>query len=231
MVEAQERPAHERQIIGLDVLRFAAAFMVMFYHFAFCSWASPTSPARLTGGDFDAYRPLEAWSSFGWVGVEIFFVVSGFVIAYSADGASAARFLRSRILRLGPGVWVAATVTLLVALAVNLPEPNLIEAYIRSLLFSPQNPWISGVYWTLWVEIAFYACVFLLLALDQFHRLALFATGLGLVSALFWAVYAAAMLGVDGLSPIMRLANHRIGELLLLQYGCFFALGVFLWLG
>ena len=48
---------------------------------------------------FPELTPI-AWV--GWVGVEIFFELSGFVIAYSAEGASAFVFFRSRFFRLMP---------------------------------------------------------------------------------------------------------------------------------
>jgi peptidoglycan/LPS O-acetylase OafA/YrhL len=51
-----------RQLLGLDLIRFSAAFMVLAFH--------------LCAGT--ALGPLTRW---GWVGVEIFFVLSGFVIA------------------------------------------------------------------------------------------------------------------------------------------------------
>ena len=48
---------------------------------------------------------------FGWVGVEVFFVISGFVIANSASKTSPIEFLISRALRLYPAVWVCSTAT------------------------------------------------------------------------------------------------------------------------
>lgn len=69
-----------RSFPGLDVVRFAAALMVAIYHFGY--WIPAT-------GKVEAL-------SFGWVGVEIFFVISGFVIAFSAERKSAAAYAKSR---------------------------------------------------------------------------------------------------------------------------------------
>ena len=69
---------------GLDLLRFFAACVVMIYHLAFWSWAFPEAQvARASRGVAD----FEHWAEFtraGWAGVQIFFVISGFVIALTA---------------------------------------------------------------------------------------------------------------------------------------------------
>ena len=69
-----------QQILGLDLLRFAAAFMVVAYHMGFIIDA-PSNPARshLLAVTEPASTPPLFW--FGLVGVPIFFVISGFVIA------------------------------------------------------------------------------------------------------------------------------------------------------
>jgi exopolysaccharide production protein ExoZ len=63
---------------GLDLIRFAAALMVVVFHF---SWQQPD--------------PQVSFSP-GWVGVEIFFVISGFVIMGSACKATPVEFLERR---------------------------------------------------------------------------------------------------------------------------------------
>jgi len=73
-----------------------------------------------------------AW--LGWVGVEIFFVLSVFVIAYSAEGSSAFSFFRSRILRLMPAVWICASLVFAVLLVGHmLPLAELTRHYLKSL--------------------------------------------------------------------------------------------------
>ena len=47
---------------------------------------------------------------FGWIGVQIFFVISGIVIANSAQSATPFRFAVSRFLRLYPAAWIAAAI-------------------------------------------------------------------------------------------------------------------------
>src|ERR1700750_2863052 len=104
----------------LDPLRFAAALGAAVLHLTFWSWAG-SSPGVAPGFEHCVSAGLQFQSAapftwFGWVGVEIFFVISGFVIANSAAKSSPSEFLRGRALRLYPAVWVCATLTFLVLL-------------------------------------------------------------------------------------------------------------------
>ncbi len=221
----------ETHIVGVDLLRFGAALIVMLYHFGFCSWASPGSPFRNLSGNFDYFAQWQSYFDNGWVGVEIFFVISGFVIPNSANGKSPAYFVRSRILRLGPGAWICSSLTLLILYLTWGMSQYIKLEYLDSLMISPAGPWVSGVYWTLGVEIIFYTLIFLVLMSGRFENIELCFMILGAVSTAFWVAYAGrnflpATIG----RPIEYLAAHRVGELLLLQHGVFFALGGFFWL-
>eukprot|EP01037_Dinobryon_pediforme_P024921 gene24921-26890_t len=109
-----------RAIIALDLLRFASALLVVAFHYgaAFALAPSPAARAMLHGLPVSAALAGESW--FGWVGVELFFMMSGFVIALSAEGTSGPAFVRRRALRLLPAAWICASATLLV-LALCLP--------------------------------------------------------------------------------------------------------------
>jgi exopolysaccharide production protein ExoZ len=63
-------------------------------------------------GNVVHFHPLAQFTWFGWVGVEVFFVISGFVITNSARGASPIEFLKGRVLRLYPAAWICATLSL-----------------------------------------------------------------------------------------------------------------------
>lgn len=203
-----------RSIPGLDLIRFAAAAMVAWFHLAFNEWQGT------------AVQPLGRLSpvaSFGWVGVEVFFVLSGFVIAYSAEGKSAMAFARSRFLRLYPAVWICATLSLLF-----VTQKDIGSAFLRSMMLWPFAPWVDGVYWTLGVEMVFYGLIFLLLAVDGFPRLSNLLAVIGAVSSAFWGAWLADHL--TGGNHFAWTMGHRYFELLLVHFGCYFALGGTIWL-
>lgn len=221
---ARETPG---TIVGLDVLRFAAAFLVVLYHLAFRTWAPPIGKATIR--DFmpasPPYPELEPVAWLGWIGVQIFFVISGFVIAHSAENKSAFAFLRSRFLRLAPGIWICATITLAVYLSVKGLEVDALKRYVRTIAIPVffEGPWIDSVYWTLVVEMAFYLVVFLMLLFDRFNRIEVFMAVLAFVSGGLWIVWA-----VSGFGE--RVLTDGLGEVLLLRHGCYFAFGIGLWL-
>lgn len=210
-----------KHIVGLDFVRFLAAFAVMAFHLFYSAWL-PVEGARGAG----AIAPISSFPAFGWVGVQIFFVISGFVICYSADQATPFRFFSSRLVRLVPGAWICATITLGVIVATKLvPDSVAFSRWFSTVLFSPKPPFIDTVYWTLGVEIFFYSIVFILLCLNEFKRVELLAIVLiisGLVSlVLSWAV---------GGEKLAAIQHSREFTVLLGRHGCFFALGVLMWL-
>lgn len=208
---------------GIDILRFLAAVLVMFYHYGFWVWAFPEGvSARATGG-IPPHPEIGGLVQFGWVGVQIFFVISGFVIAFSAEHSTPLRFFEARVKRLAPAVWICAPVTAMVLLFVDLSWPtDAVTRLMRTALFVPFNPWVDSVYWTLGIEIAFYAVVWILLRLGRFDLMEAVAIALGAISTLFWCLYY----------PFdwSDLAEARWLDLLLVHHGCFFATGVLLWL-
>jgi peptidoglycan/LPS O-acetylase OafA/YrhL len=173
---------------------------------------------------------------FGRVAPCIFFVLSGFVIAYSAHNSTASAFLRGRVLRLMPAIWIIAPISLGVLFAVGFAPPaELIERFLRSITLFPFGPWVDGVYWTLSVEVMFYGLILALLVLNRFRWVGPLMAVVGGISACFWIARA---FGFD-MTPHFAAGTPQIGnpnftdrimELSLIYYGCFFALGVYLWL-
>lgn len=213
-------------VIGLDYVRFAAAALVALFHLGYWVWAPFDSTARQLAGDGFLFPSLARYVSSGWVGVEIFFVLSGFVISYSANGRSAAAFLKSRALRLIPAAWICATISLVLILLV-VPEASagIASEWLRACLFWPLGPWIDGVYWTLAIEISFYSLIFLLLCCDRIRWLFRLAVALTLMSTGYWLASIMGWLP----SELQAFGVSRWGELLLIRHGSSFALGVLLW--
>jgi peptidoglycan/LPS O-acetylase OafA/YrhL len=218
-----------RYYYGLDAVRFFSACAVCLFHLGFYAWAAEYSAMhRIFAGaaTFDLLTPV-AWM--GWIGVQIFFVISGFVIANSANGATPFAFLRSRLLRLWPAAWICATITLGVRLLAGETFGDLDSSWLRSLLLWPKGEWIDRVYWSLAIEIAFYGLVFLLLLTRNFRRLPAMAWVLTLVSAAFIVL---AGLDASGMATQGSWfdATTELAEILPLRHGVFFAIGIWLWM-
>ncbi|NJP77312.1 acyltransferase, partial [Streptomyces sp. AA8] len=103
-------PAGGGRLAAVDGLRLLAAAAVAAYHYL----GTPTP--RFWGEAYDlpqAAPLLHAISGYGWLGVEAFFLISGFVICMSCWGRTPAQFAVSRIVRLFPLYW--AVVLIIVA--------------------------------------------------------------------------------------------------------------------
>jgi peptidoglycan/LPS O-acetylase OafA/YrhL len=221
-----------RHIIGLDVVRFCAALMVTLFHLSYWSWAPAESLTKSVSGGLVQFPSLAPVSWLGWVGVEVFFVISGFVISYSAAGATPFAFLRSRILRLYPSAWICATATLLTVLLLGRGNSDTVSEYAHAMTLWVQGPWIDGVYWTLGIEIIFYALMFGMLCLGRFASISVVLAGMALISAAFWWALAVDRV-FPGMLPVAfvhDLLASPASAFLLLRHGCFFALGGLLWL-
>jgi peptidoglycan/LPS O-acetylase OafA/YrhL len=222
----------------LDPLRFGTALGVAIFHQMFWSWAwvSIGVPGfeRYVAADV-IYPSAAPFTWFGWVGVEIFFVISGFVIANSACKSSPGEFLLGRALRLYPAVWICATATLLVLLVFGTgPASEFILPYIHAMLMVPKGvtgQWLDGVYWTLAAETAFYGLVYCAM-LTRKITLRHLAWGLTIYSAMFNAV-ALLVLSCTTPSdlPYLIILMFRVpAAAYLLNHGCFFALGIWLFI-
>jgi peptidoglycan/LPS O-acetylase OafA/YrhL len=234
MIWRLQNPQHSqalasRQIFGLDVVRFLAALFVVGTHLAFWLWA---------GGFFPTdYHYLGRYTWAGWVGVEMFFVLSGFIIAYSAEKATALNFAKSRFIRLYPAAWVCSTLTVILLLVSHTARLGgvMLKMWIVTLTLFPRGPWIDGSYWTLEVELSFYALIFVLLAMGRFRNLDPVMSLVGLISSGSW-VYVFATRhswvhpGRFGKRYAHFLVSSAWSSRILLYHGCFFAIGSILWL-
>lgn len=161
-------PATERQRVpALDAARFLAALAVLLYHYGY--------HGGVTGKYLDTYVPaLGRATLYGYLGVNAFFVISGFVIAWTARGATAARFVRGRWLRVYPTFVFAACATALVILVAGNPRfrvtlPQwLAHAFVDARRLG--QPYLDGVYWSIVCELQFYAMVAIGLALPALRR-------------------------------------------------------------
>jgi exopolysaccharide production protein ExoZ len=164
MSKPTEISAPNRTFLGIQMLRGVAALMVVVHH-ATLSWATVVDPVRMP----------YAWMN-GAAGVDIFFVLSGFVMYVSTVGREqtthpARSFLERRFLRVVPLYWLATALVLVKvfvenrnpALRILSSPPHLQPAYILSsfFLFPYKNSQgtvqpLLIVGWTLIYEMFFY---------------------------------------------------------------------------
>ena len=144
----------KRRYQQLDALRIAAALLVVLYHY--CA----LGPSN--GAIADHYPAIEPLAKYGYLGVSLFFVISGFVITLSVEGRTTSAFLLARARRLYPAFWTACLTTAAFALLLGYRSgvtPTSLAANLT--LFAPYlgQESVDGVYWSLYVEVRFYLLI------------------------------------------------------------------------
>ncbi|RZK39747.1 MAG: acyltransferase [Hymenobacter sp.] len=152
--------AGNKYVAGLALLRGIAALSVGIYHFT--GAVLPKLHVDVVGAIF----------SRGYLGVEVFFVISGFVIPYSllGKGYTPKRFFTyifKRIVRINPPAYLAMFLVLglwylrdyYVAHQVKYTAELSIGQIVNNLLFTvpfTNYKWVIGIFWTLAIEFQFY---------------------------------------------------------------------------
>jgi peptidoglycan/LPS O-acetylase OafA/YrhL len=159
-------PATSR-VEALDLLRLVAVLAVIFYHFGFWGPAS--------NGISQTAIPSLAWfSKYGFLGVPVFFIISGFVIAYSAEGRTFTGFAIARFSRIYPTFVFCMTLTFLAIVAFGKPhfEASFGQWLANLLIAAPAlgQSYMDTSYWSLVIEVVFYAWVAALIAVGLFPR-------------------------------------------------------------
>ena len=198
----------------IDALRGLAAVSVMLFHYT-------TRIAEL--------YPMGAVPLFsaphGHYGVNLFFIISGCVIFMTLQQTTRPMdFVVSRFSRLFPAYWAAVAVTFLVTLFLGLPGKTVTAWQALANLGMVHNlfgvPHVDGVYWTLEVELFFYAGMFALYRSGQLGRI---HTALWLMLAARLSYHLAlTWFGVD--------LPWRIYKFLILGYIPWFAIGISIYL-
>ncbi|WP_159754257.1 acyltransferase family protein [Sphingomonas sp. 8AM] len=193
--------AHSRALLtNLQYVRALAAYLVVLYH------------ARLLTPLGQAL-PLD----FGRAGVDIFFVISGFIIQHVAARDDAGRpgaFLVKRLIRIAPLYWI---LTLMIGLAgpfapalagkAGVPDAGMIA---RSLLFIPYVDGAGDIHpvlftgWTLNYEMFFYALFAVgLLIMDGLRRLVALSVALVLLVTIGATSDPDGAVGITYTSPLL----------------------------
>lgn len=210
--DKQQEPAAKPRYLLLDFARFVAAISVVLYHYTSRDTGQwPASTRQM-------FPDLSIVSSYGYLGVQLFFIVSGFVIFMSTENRPVPNFIAARVARIFPAYWLAVLATAgLQALAPELgKEPTVPQVLVNLTMFQvPADVnHVDAVYWTLWVELVFYVLIAVLMAIKTTDR----------GYALFLFVWPALMFLVT-LTEDMRLIDITGAK-----YSSFFAVGMCLYL-
>ena len=195
----------KRRLNELDLLRFLAAIAVVFFHYAFRGYAK---------GDMSTmpYPLLAEPAKYGYLGVELFFMISGFVILMTASSNNLRAFFISRVVRLCPAFWVCCTITFAITLAIGQPRYSAdFYQYIINMAFLSELmgvPQIDGVYWSLFVEIQFYIMISILLAFKKIEKIETYLV--------FWLLISA---------TAELLAFEKLRSILITDYAAYFIAG------
>ena len=211
--------ATHKHIFGLDLIRFAASLLVCVFHLGFVTWTRDADQVVAQATNAQFAMPSMIWTQHGWIGVEVFFVISGLVISFSAENAVPYRFAVSRAARLLPALWLCSTLALLFSVAADIaPLDRLFVRYGKSMTLFPWGKWIDSSHWTLPVEVAFYSLVLLCIVSGRRWALTALCYCLGSISLAYWLL----------LDSGFELLRGRDAQLLLLTHGVFFAIGMLL---
>ncbi len=206
-----------KEIPSVELLRGIASAMVCFFHL------SNGNPRYLV----DSAVVRQA-GSIGWAGVEIFFVISGFIIPYAMfiknyTISDIPVFLKKRIIRIEPPYLIS------IVLVIGLNFLSTLSPSFRGAPFSINwanlaghvaylnaftgAPWLSDIYWTLAIEFQYYiliAVIFgLLVSGNRAYRL------------LFFVAFAAtSFLKLSSNSFIFYYALYFLSGILLFQWVC-----------
>ncbi|MEU3722080.1 acyltransferase [Streptomyces sp. NPDC031705] len=209
--------ARRPRLRALDGMRLVAALMVVAFH-----WVGVNRYPGVWGGTPQKLMPaLHGVSAYGFLGVQLFFLISGFVICMSCWGRTPRQYFTSRVVRLFPAYWVAILLTGLVVNYAATARPSRAHLTLTDFLSNMtmlQQPLgvaeVDPVYWTLWVELRFYLLFAFVVAFGLTYRRVLTFCGI-------WMI----------LSVVVRGTDMKMVELFVMpEYAPYFIAGVIMYL-
>lgn len=200
------------RLLNLDILRLFSALLVVMFHYGFRMQLSGEGG----GLGFPELAPFAMWFD---TGLLIFFAISGYVIAMSAEGRPAYDFAAGRVARLWPTFFVCATITFVVLSVWHVPtiDAPTVKQWLAHVVIISRGlgqPFLDGAYWTIAYEIIFYFWVFLAIAAGIFDR--------------GWRVIVLGWLAISALNELV-IGSGAIQKLLITEYSGYFAFGLSLY--
>jgi len=216
-----------KEIPSIGLLRGIASAMVCYFHLSFGNpnFLPQESIVRQSG-------------EWGWVGVQIFFIISGFVIPYSmfVSNYSPGKvwiFLKKRMVRIEPPYLISIVLLLLLNYISTLSpfykgapfevDWKNVAAHIAYLNIFTGDKWLQDVYWTLAVEFQYYLLIAAAYGMVTSKKM--------LVRLTFCIAFLALMfLNISAKGFIMPFTAYFMLGILLFQYYCNIIEGKEFWL-
>lgn len=180
----------KEELLPINLLRFLAALGVLFVH---------SFPPLISAGYLPQFLSfLVSYTQYGYLGVPLFFIISGFVITLSSEGRTFSQFVSARFIRLFPVFWICVSITSLVVFFMKNSDHFSWMQYFANLTMVPHffgnYGLIDGPYWSLECELKFYffiAIILLLRPIISIHlqKVAIILAPLLLSYAVFYNPY------------------------------------------
>jgi peptidoglycan/LPS O-acetylase OafA/YrhL len=149
----------------LDLLRFVAVGAIVLHHFAGVRstvWAGRDAQK--------VYPELAPVAHFGYLGVQLAFLISGFVILMAVWDRNAGDFAVARFVRIYPAYWFSVLLSFGLFLACGAAVPykdgdSPVQRVLPNLTMLQDGMHVAPlevVYWVLWVELHFYVLIAIL---------------------------------------------------------------------
>ncbi|MFT7828728.1 acyltransferase family protein [Priestia megaterium] len=202
---------YKKRLSELDSLRGIAALSVMLYHYL-------TRYNELFSNPNDSIMDFK----YGKYGVNLFFIISGFVIYMSISHQTDIKnFIVKRVIRLYPAYIFAVILTFMVIKIYSLPGRgvSLKEALLNLTMvqgFIPGINNVDGVYWTLTIEVTFYIIIAFLIIVKLINRIT--------IVSITWLIIASfiQILSTQVESNILNIVN----ALIITKYFHLFIIGI-----
>jgi peptidoglycan/LPS O-acetylase OafA/YrhL len=165
MVSSKDNSGVQKKTLEIEGFRCLAILMVLSFHF-FARWTQPFTIDNSYPYHFSFARNF---TKYGYMGVQLFFMISGYVIMNSLENHPNIRsFVLSRIRRIYPSLFLAVPIIFVFCNLLNqkfiapipfsslIPSITLLDPNFMNQIFGTRFVWTTGVLWSLFIEIQFY---------------------------------------------------------------------------
>jgi exopolysaccharide production protein ExoZ len=197
-------PSGQDKLAGVQVARALAALSVAYFHSYIALRIYPES----------AQYPIAILKDWGYLGVNFFFAISGYVICLVAEkkNFTVRSFVVKRLFRLYPMYWTAMAAIAFMILIGRYPAQSVGHFLYSMTLLPQQGAPAYDVSWTLERELVFYAIAVVTVPLTGIHGLAAVLGGLAFSGWYFgnpWSFHLVSTHQGDFLGGVLVFLIHR----------------------